>query len=540
MPAIPPHDTKVVDEPWDAQAQVDKIKEPIGKSVGADEWAWYDASGPDPDKDGYPDEKGDYKFPHHLVNADGTPGAAVVSGVRNGLARLNQADIPDGDRAGVKKHLQHHLDAFDRSKAAARAEAHVAELEAEAPNSVIEAASIKSLIDAGVESTEAVNRVVVTNEPEPEPQGPIVSAGYSDLDLVRSGASLEMILGKPWAITREAAVETATRLAMMAQAGFSADVLAQAQAAMKPTPQRRAAADGGEVAVIPLRGTITPRGTLFSMLFGGGGGGLQAFRAQFKEAIADSSVSAVVLDIDSPGGLIDLVTETASDVYKARGSKPIVAVANTTTASAAYWIASQADSVVSTPSGMVGSIGVFTVHEDYSKMEAMMGIKTTLISAGDHKTDGNPYQPLSKSALASIQDEVDQLYDMFTAQVAEGRGISQKVVKAGYGNGKCLLAGRAFQLGMVDRIDTLEATVARLGGAAQDPSASAEDLLGVGDGDEDDGITASAENVAEALAELGETASANKLASNDAPESAPDKPAFDYLSGLREQSPWAL
>jgi hypothetical protein len=93
---------------------------------------------------------------------------------------------------------------------------------------------------------------------------------------------------------------------------------------------------GGYVAVIPLTGLITARGSFLSMLFGGGGG-LLDFRDSFREALNSPEVSAIVLDVDSPGGYVDLVPETAEEIYEARGEKPIVAVANTMAASAAYW-----------------------------------------------------------------------------------------------------------------------------------------------------------------------------------------------------------
>lgn len=337
----------------------------------------------------------------------------------------------------------------------------------------------------------------VVHEPEPKAdvttpvvEAGIISAGYSDLDLARSGTPLELLLGKPWAITRQAAVEVATRLALQAQGNFRGDEqlarLQAAQAASKGPGVRAGAQDGSQIAVIPLRGTITPRGSLFSLIFGGGGG-LQLFREQFRMAMADSDVSSIVLDIDSPGGIIDLVPEATSEILAARGTKPITAVANTTTASAAYWIASAADMIVATPSAQVGSIGVFTIHEDISRAEQAMGITTTIVSAGQFKTEGNPYEPLSKAAQASLQDEVDELYGMFTGQVAEGRGVSQKAVQAGYGRGRCLLADQAMQVGMIDRIETLEQTVARLGGMttiAQDPAALPGDLEDCDDGPE--------------------------------------------------------
>ncbi|MEA2255564.1 MAG: hypothetical protein QOG35_1609, partial [Solirubrobacteraceae bacterium] len=229
---------------------------------------------------------------------------------------------------------------------------------------------------------------------------------------------------------------------------------------------------GGAVAVLPLTGVITPRGSFLSLLFGGGWGGLQDFRESFREAVASPDVGAIVLEIDSPGGLIDLVPETAAEIREARGSKPIIAVANTMAASAAYWIAAQADELVVTPSGDVGSVGVYMVHYDWSGWNEQEGIAPTYISAGRYKTEGNPDEPLGDEAIADWQQEVDDLYAMFADAVAAGRDVSVDTVIAEYGEGRTLLAARALQSGLVDRIDTLEAVISGLlapgsaGGAA--------------------------------------------------------------------------
>lgn len=508
MPPIPTHNTAVVDEAWDASAEVAKLPADISKAIGQGEWAWYDGASPDTDNDGgYPDAKDAYKFPHHKV-ADGKPGAAVKSALDNALARLDQADIPEADKAGVRQHIQHHLDAFNKQASAARAEAIAASAEQEHER------------EPEAERAPA---------PAPEATG-VVSAGFSDLDLARGDhAAFERLLGKPWAITREAAIEIATRLAAHGYADATEQRVAQLEAA-RQAPPRRAAADGSELAVIPLRGTITPRGSLFSLIFGGGGG-LQMFREQFRQAVADGNVSAIVLDIDSPGGLIDLVPEATSEILSARGSKPIIAVANTTCASAAYWLASAADTIVATPSAQVGSIGVFTIHEDFSKMDERIGIKTTLISAGDFKTDGNPYEPLSKTARAALQQEVDDLYGMFTGQVAEGRGVSPKAVQAGYGRGRCVLADQALTLGMIDRVETLEQTVARIGGQAQDPQPTPADLIDDADVDDLDDVAAADK----ASPHAGENPAAQATGDQDV-----STPSADYLSEHSGTPEWAL
>lgn len=217
----------------------------------------------------------------------------------------------------------------------------------------------------------------------------------------------------------------------------------------------------GGVAILPLKGLITPQGSFLSMIFGGGGG-LRAFREQLREAIASEDVSAVVIDIDSPGGSTDLVAETAAEIRAARELKPVIAVANTWAASAAYWLGAQADELIVTPSGEVGSIGVFMLHEEFSAMDERIGIKSTLISAGKYKTEGNAYEPLSDEARAAFQAKIDAYYDMFVADVAAGRNIPEASVRGGFGEGRMVTATQAVQMGMADRIDTLEATIANL------------------------------------------------------------------------------
>src|SRR5690606_4285100 len=131
---------------------------------------------------------------------------------------------------------------------------------------------------------------------------------------------------------------------------------------------------------------------------GPGGTSTEQFGSWFDAALRDPAVSAIVIDVDSPGGTVTGVAELAEQIFEARGKKPIYAIANALAASAAYWIASAAEELWVTPSGDVGSIGVYAMHEDISEMEAEMGLKVTLISAGEYKTEGNPHEPLGDEA----------------------------------------------------------------------------------------------------------------------------------------------
>lgn len=108
MGAIPVHHTGVdTQSAWDANAEVSKLSTPISGSVAEGMFAYYDSRGADDNKDGWPDNKGSYKFPHHNV-VSGKPGDANLKGVNNAMARLSQAKVPQSNIADIKAHLQAH------------------------------------------------------------------------------------------------------------------------------------------------------------------------------------------------------------------------------------------------------------------------------------------------------------------------------------------------------------------------------------------------------------------------------------------------
>lgn len=233
---------------------------------------------------------------------------------------------------------------------------------------------------------------------------------------------------------------------------------------------------GGAVAVIPVAGVIIPKANLFSDI--SGGTSVQQFQEDFLAAMNDRDVGAVVLDIDSPGGSADLLPELAATMRSVRGQKPVLAVANTLMASAAYWIGSQADEVAVSPSGLAGSIGVFASHQDFSAALEKEGVDVTLISAGKYKTEGNPFEPLSDDALAHIQELVDDAYAAFTSDVSKGRKVPVADVRGGFGEGRVLTAKQAVSEGLADRVESLEQTIAR---AQQMASAGAASTASAGD-----------------------------------------------------------
>jgi signal peptide peptidase SppA len=225
----------------------------------------------------------------------------------------------------------------------------------------------------------------------------------------------------------------------------------------KDLPQPRK----GNLAVIPVYGVLAPRMNLFSEM--SGGTTYQEIGAQVRDAANNPAISTIVLDIDSPGGSVAGNAELAADIMKARTKKPIIAQAQYTMASAAYMLASAATEIVAAPSARVGSIGTYTIHDDLSAALEQRGIKRTFISAGDGKVDGNETGPLSESARGRLQQSVDDAYGSFVATVVRGRGAGVTAAKVQQ-DWKAHVYGatEAKELGLIDRIGTLEDTFARL------------------------------------------------------------------------------
>jgi signal peptide peptidase SppA len=257
---------------------------------------------------------------------------------------------------------------------------------------------------------------------------------------------------EPWAI-----LPTALQ-SLLANAGIlraDNDTL-EIQALSRPGPK------SGRVARLPIMGPITRRDSLWSLLFGGTS--IERIIKALREVAADETIGTVLLDIDSPGGTVSGMPELAAEVRALRESKQVVALANSLTASAAYWMASQADEIIATPEALVGSVGVFAMHEDWSKFYEQNGVKISYISAGKYKTEGNFEEPLSDEAREHMQSIVDDAYALFVGDVARGRAISPSRVRAEYGEGRVLVAKDAKTAGMIDRVATAGETVRRLTG----------------------------------------------------------------------------
>ena len=232
---------------------------------------------------------------------------------------------------------------------------------------------------------------------------------------------------------------------------------------IRDTRKQMAAANSGlNIAVLPLYGVVTQRANMVDDISGPGCTSTQQFSAALRQLLADSSVGQILIDIDSPGGSVYGVSELAHEIIQARAQKPVIAIANSLAASAAYWIGCSASEFYVTPGGEVGSIGVWQAHFDYSKALEEDGVKPTLISAGKYKVEGNPYVPLDEQAQAFMQSRVDDYYNAFIEAVSVGRGASIQDVQTSMGEGRILGAQAALAQNMVDGIATFDEVIAKM------------------------------------------------------------------------------
>lgn len=208
------------------------------------------------------------------------------------------------------------------------------------------------------------------------------------------------------------------------------------------------------VGIISVLGSLVNRGAWL-----GAKSGMTSYEGlqhQLKAARDSGDVRAVLLDFQSGGGEVTGAFETAQLIAEVAAQKRVVAVVNGVAASAAYLLASHASEIVTTDTGISGSIGVVYMHADMSKRLAEQGVTPTLIYAGAHKVDGNPYGPLPESVRADIQAQVDAIYSKFVDAVGAARGARFAADMARATEARVFTGAEAVKIGLADRIGTFE------------------------------------------------------------------------------------
>ncbi|MGQ5714509.1 S49 family peptidase [Enterobacter cloacae] len=176
------------------------------------------------------------------------------------------------------------------------------------------------------------------------------------------------------------------------------------------------------IAVLPVSGTLVSKTRALQPY--SGMTGFNGIIARLQQAISDPGVDGILLDMDTPGGMVSGAFDCADIIARMRDIKPIWALANDMNCSAGQLIASSASRRLVTQTARTGSIGVMMAHSNYGAALKTNGVEVTLIYSGDHKVDGNPYEKLPEDVRADFQTRIDATRQMFAEKVSAYTGMS--------------------------------------------------------------------------------------------------------------------
>lgn len=258
--------------------------------------------------------------------------------------------------------------------------------------------------------------------------------------------ALNVALAVPWAMQPEA---LHTLLQIAAREGAGPEAVA-AQLGHKLDNTRTVKVRGG-VAVVPVVGPIFRRANLLTSV--SGATSIEVLAQDLSAALEDPSVSSILLEIDSPGGEANGVSEMAAMIAHARSKKPVHAYVGGIGASGAYWLASAAETVTVAPTGMLGSIGTVMGFKKGDGSEVEFVSSQSPHKRPDLETD---------AGKAQIQGLLDTLAGVFISDVARYRGVSAATVESDFGRGGLLIGKDAVKAGMADAVGSFEGLVRKL------------------------------------------------------------------------------
>ncbi len=233
-------------------------------------------------------------------------------------------------------------------------------------------------------------------------------------------------------------------------------------------PSFRVTADG--VAILDICGVIDSRASWLWT-------GYDEVQTLAAQAFAHAGVAAVVLSLDSPGGVAAGMVDAGRSLRAMadRSGKPLVAHAGPMACSAAYGLACAADRILVTEDGTVGSVGCIAVVTDRTAQNAQEGLARKVIASGTMKADGHPDQPLTDAALGRMRARVMQLASMFGGWVATRRSMAPEAVMALQGG--VAYGADAVTKGLADATGTLADAIATAATMAADSATRKKTIM---------------------------------------------------------------
>jgi ClpP class serine protease len=258
----------------------------------------------------------------------------------------------------------------------------------------------------------------------------------------------------PWAITKAGLnqiVEIASRQSLLTPEAVST-------LRGKPLADTRKVEMRGDVAVIPITGSIFRYANLFADI--SGATSVSMIGTDFGRAMDDNSVRAAVLNYDTPGGEVAGIHELSDIFVESRGRKPVIAYIGGDGASAGYWLASGASEIVAGKGSIIGSVGVVAAYTDTTARDAKSDVRKVEIVSSQSPL--KRLDPSSDAGTASLQAWVDEIAQGMIESIAANRGVSVNKVLADFGRGEVMTGKKAVAAGMADRIGSFEGVIKAL------------------------------------------------------------------------------
>jgi len=169
----------------------------------------------------------------------------------------------------------------------------------------------------------------------------------------------------------------------------------------------------------------------------------------------DSSMKAVVLRVDSPGGGVGPSQEIYTEIQKLAQVKPVVVSMGSVAASGGYYIAIPAHQIVANPGTITGSIGVIMEFTNFQELLQKIGLKSQVVKSGEHKDIGSPVRPMTPDDRQILQSLIDDVHSQFVSAVAQGRELPLDKAKA-LADGRIYTGRQALEAGLVDRLGNMQ------------------------------------------------------------------------------------
>lgn len=209
---------------------------------------------------------------------------------------------------------------------------------------------------------------------------------------------------------------------------------------------------GGEkVGIVELTGNITSSRDIIHSL------------KRFRE---NSSIKAIVIRIDSPGGAVGPAQEIFREIRKTVKTKKVIASLGAVAASGGYYVAAGADGIVANPGTITGSIGVIMGFVNFQELLRKIGMVPVVVKSGRYKDIGSPVREMTKDERSILQNLSNQIHRQFIVDIANGRGMDLSKVE-GIADGRIFTGEEAKKLGLIDRLGNLEDAIewaGRMGG----------------------------------------------------------------------------